>query len=109
MNFTPLFTTSKVVVAVYRTLSTTVLLYYLMTRMKEGRPPRDRLQMRMPQEDGLHCIEQTFTGADTFQGSNLGECFIIVEHQSLDSLQQQHAPWAADQRHLGDAGQHVFT
>jgi hypothetical protein len=41
MNFQPLFTTSRVVVAVYRTLSTTVLLYYLMKRMKNGRAPRD--------------------------------------------------------------------
>lgn len=48
MNFTPLFTTSRVVVAVYRTLSTTILLYYLMKRMKEGRPPRDRLHRRLP-------------------------------------------------------------
>lgn len=36
MNFQPLFTTSRVVVAVYRTLSTTVLLYYLVTRLKRG-------------------------------------------------------------------------
>jgi hypothetical protein len=41
MNLQPLFTTSRVVVAVYRTLSTTVLLYYLMKRMKNGRAPRD--------------------------------------------------------------------
>jgi hypothetical protein len=43
MNLQPLFTTSRVVVAVYRTVSTTVLLYYLVKRMKERRPPRDRI------------------------------------------------------------------
>lgn len=37
MNLNPLFTTSRVVVAVYRTLSTTVLLFYLARRIKEGR------------------------------------------------------------------------
>lgn len=43
MNFQPLFTTSRVVVAVYRTVSTTVLLYYLMRRLKDGRSaPRAR-------------------------------------------------------------------
>ncbi len=41
MNFEPLFMTSRVVTAVYRTLSTTVLLYYLVKRMKDKRPPRD--------------------------------------------------------------------
>lgn len=46
MTFDPLFMTSRVVVAVYRTLSTTVLLYYLIKRMKEKRPPRDRLGER---------------------------------------------------------------
>lgn len=46
MTFEPLFMTSRVVVAVYRTLSTTVLLYYLIKRMKEKRPPRDRLGER---------------------------------------------------------------
>lgn len=40
--------TSRVVVAVYRTVSTTVLLYYLIKRMKEKRPPRDRLGERYP-------------------------------------------------------------
>ncbi len=48
MTFEPLFMTSRVVVAVYRTLSTTVLLYYLIKRMKEKRPPRDRLGERYP-------------------------------------------------------------
>jgi hypothetical protein len=47
MNFSPLFTTTRVVVAVYRTLSTTVLLYYLTKRIKERRPPRDRLARRI--------------------------------------------------------------
>jgi hypothetical protein len=42
MNFQPLFTTSRVITAVYRTVSTTVLLYYLAKRMKEGRAPRER-------------------------------------------------------------------
>ena len=46
MTFEPLFMTSRVVVAVYRTVSTTVLLYYLIKRMKEKRPPRDRLGER---------------------------------------------------------------
>ena len=46
MSFEPLFMTSRVVVAVYRTLSTTILLYYLAKRMREGRPPRDRFGER---------------------------------------------------------------
>jgi hypothetical protein len=50
MNFAPLFTTSRVVVAVYRTISTTVLLYYLVKRMKNGRPPRDHHHGRFRQE-----------------------------------------------------------
>lgn len=37
MNFQPLFTTSRVVAALYRTVSTTVLLYFLMKRLKDGR------------------------------------------------------------------------
>lgn len=41
MNLQPLFTTSRVVVALYRTLSTSVLLYYLVKRMREGRESRD--------------------------------------------------------------------
>jgi hypothetical protein len=41
MTFEPLFLTSRVVVALYRTLSTTVLLYYLVKRMNDGKPPRD--------------------------------------------------------------------
>lgn len=48
MTLEPLFMTSRVVVAVYRTVSTTVLLYYLIKRMKEKRPPRDRLGERYP-------------------------------------------------------------
>ena len=47
MNLAPLFTTTRVVVAVYRTLSTTVLLFYLAKRIKEQRPPRDRLRERL--------------------------------------------------------------
>ena len=42
MNFQPLFTTSRVVVAVYRTVSTTVLLYYLLKRISDKKPPRNR-------------------------------------------------------------------
>jgi len=43
MNFQPLFTTSRVVVAVYRIVSTTILLAYIMRRTKDGRVfPRDR-------------------------------------------------------------------
>lgn len=34
MNFTPLFLTARVVTAVYRTVSTTVLLYYLSKKIK---------------------------------------------------------------------------
>lgn len=41
MNFQPLFTTSRVVVALYRTVSTTVLLVYLIKRLKDKRAPRD--------------------------------------------------------------------
>jgi len=43
MTFEPLFLTSRVMVALYRTVSTTVLLYYLLKRMNEGKPPRDRI------------------------------------------------------------------
>lgn len=46
MTFEPLFLTSRVVVALYRTLSTTVLLYYLLKRMNEGKAPRDRITGR---------------------------------------------------------------
>lgn len=46
MNFQPLFTTSRVVVALYRTVSTTVLLFYLVKRLREQRPPRDRVLTR---------------------------------------------------------------
>jgi len=46
MNFTPLFMTSRVVVAVYRTISTTVLLYYLVKRIKDKQAPRDRFHNR---------------------------------------------------------------
>lgn len=42
MNFEPLFTTSRVVTAIYRTVSTTVLFYYLCKRIKQGNPPRAR-------------------------------------------------------------------
>lgn len=46
MMFAPLFLTSRVVVAIYRTVSTTVLLYYLVKRIQEKRPPRDRVTNR---------------------------------------------------------------
>lgn len=36
MNLQPLFTTSRVIVAVYRIASTTLLLYYLMHNLKNG-------------------------------------------------------------------------
>lgn len=43
INFQPLFTTTRVVVSVYRLASTAILLYYLTRRRKEGREfPRDR-------------------------------------------------------------------
>jgi len=37
MNFQHLFTTERVVVAIYRTVSTAVLFYYLAKRIREGK------------------------------------------------------------------------
>lgn len=37
MNFQPLFTTARVVTAVYRVASTTLLLIYLAQRVSDGR------------------------------------------------------------------------
>lgn len=37
MNFQPLFTTTRVVVSIYRLTSTAILLYYLMKRRADGR------------------------------------------------------------------------
>jgi hypothetical protein len=37
MNLTPLFTTARVVTAVYRIASTTLLMIYLMKRVRNGR------------------------------------------------------------------------
>lgn len=37
MNFTHLFTTARVLRAVYQTVSTTLLLYYMARRVREGR------------------------------------------------------------------------
>ena len=37
MNFTNLFTTARVLRAVYQTVSTTLLLYYMARRVKQGR------------------------------------------------------------------------
>lgn len=37
MSFEPLFTTARVVTAVYRITSTTLLLYYIAKRLREGR------------------------------------------------------------------------
>lgn len=37
MNFQPLFTTARVITAVYRVASTTLLLLYLAQRVSEGR------------------------------------------------------------------------
>jgi hypothetical protein len=43
MNFVPLFTTTRVVVSVYRLASTAILLYYLVRRRRDRREfPRDR-------------------------------------------------------------------
>ena len=42
MNFEPLFLTTRVVSSLYKTLATTVLMYYLLKRIKEGKPPRER-------------------------------------------------------------------
>lgn len=43
MNFTTLFTTARVLRAVYQTVSTSILLYYIGKRMKEGKRPRTRI------------------------------------------------------------------
>lgn len=37
MNFQPLFTTAQVVTAIYRIASTTLLMIYLINRVREGR------------------------------------------------------------------------
>ncbi len=37
MNFEPLFLTTRVVTAVYRTASTVILIYYLTRRLQDGR------------------------------------------------------------------------
>jgi hypothetical protein len=37
MSFEPLFTTARVVTAIYRITSTTLLLYYIAKRLREGR------------------------------------------------------------------------
>lgn len=43
MNLQPLFTTARVVTAIYRIASTTLLLFYLAQRVSEGRKvPRSR-------------------------------------------------------------------
>lgn len=44
--FEPLFLTSRVMVALYRTVSTAVLLYYLLKRLAEKKAPRDRFITR---------------------------------------------------------------
>lgn len=38
MNFEPLFTTARVVTAIYRITSTALLLYYIAKRMRQNRP-----------------------------------------------------------------------
>ncbi len=49
MNLQPLFTTARVITAVYRIASTTLLLVYLAQRVAEGkRVPRGR---RVPDDD----------------------------------------------------------
>lgn len=45
MNFTHLFTTARVLRAVYQTVSTTVLLYYLGKRLKDGKGLRRRTRL----------------------------------------------------------------
>lgn len=37
MSFEPLFTTARVITAVYRITSTTLLLYYIAKRLRQGR------------------------------------------------------------------------
>ena len=44
MNFQALYATERVVVATYRTLSTAVLLFYLVKRIKEGRAQTVRMR-----------------------------------------------------------------
>ena len=39
MNFKPVFTAAKVVSAIYKIVSTVLLLGYLFKRTREGRPP----------------------------------------------------------------------
>lgn len=38
MNFQPLFTTARVITAIYRITSTTLLLLYLARRVSQGKP-----------------------------------------------------------------------
>lgn len=45
MNFTPLFTTARVLRATYQVVTTTVLLYYLGKRLKDGKGPRRRTRL----------------------------------------------------------------
>ncbi len=44
MNLQPLFTTARVVTAGYRIISTTLLLYYLTRRIRNGRDVPRRLR-----------------------------------------------------------------
>lgn len=47
MNFEPLFTTARVVTAIYRITSTTLLLYYIAKRIRQGKTiPRARDRYR---------------------------------------------------------------
>ena len=45
MNFTHLFTTARVLRATYQVVSTTLLLYYLAKRLKEGKTTRHRTRL----------------------------------------------------------------
>jgi len=46
MNLQILFTSSRVLTALYRTVSTTVLLYYFAKRLSNRQPPRYRPRHR---------------------------------------------------------------
>lgn len=51
MNFQPLFTTARVITAVYRVASTTLLLLYLAQRLNEGRVTTRRRNQMVPGQE----------------------------------------------------------
>lgn len=52
MNFQPLFTTARVITAIYRITSTTVLLVYLARRLRRGQRI-SRIDRRLGARDAL--------------------------------------------------------